>query len=101
MIVKKEKKGNVTIFYVEKDYDDNKLLSVLNTKLTKIDKIITTNTDVYTVEGELLLRFRKKILNTKSIELFYDNVIKFAVGTNSNRGSVSGSKIKSFTPLNI
>jgi hypothetical protein len=96
MIVKKEKKGNVTIFYVEKDYDDNKLLSVLNTKLTKIDKIITTDTDVYTVEGELLLRFRKKILNTKSIELFYDNVIKFAVNTTSNRGSVTGSKIKSF-----
>ena len=25
MIIKKEKKGNVTVYYVDKDYDNNKL----------------------------------------------------------------------------
>jgi hypothetical protein len=33
MIEKKEKKGEITIYYVKKDYDDNKLLKVLNKKL--------------------------------------------------------------------
>ena len=32
MIEKKEKKGNVTIYYVKKEYDDDKLLKVMNTK---------------------------------------------------------------------
>jgi hypothetical protein len=30
MIIKKEKKGEVTIYYVDKDYDNNKLQKVLH-----------------------------------------------------------------------
>jgi hypothetical protein len=33
MIVKKEKKGELTVYYVDKDYDNNKLKKVLNKKL--------------------------------------------------------------------
>jgi hypothetical protein len=96
MIEKKEKKGNVTIYYVKEEYNDAKLEKVLNKKLKRSDikDIIDEDADVYTTEGELLLRFRKNKLNKSNIELFYDNVIDFAVIPTSNRGSASGSKSK-------
>ena len=96
MIEKKEKKGGVTIYYVDKDYDDAKLSKVLNKKLKRSDikDIIDDDADVYTTDGKLLLRFRKNKLNKDNIEAFYDNVIDFAVTPTSNRGSASGSKSK-------
>jgi len=96
MIEKKEKKGNVTIYHVSKDYDDSKLNKVLNRKLKRSDikDIIDDDADVYTTEGKLLLRFRKNVINSNNIDDFYDNVIKFAITPTSNRGSASGSKTK-------
>ena len=96
MIEKKEKNGGVTIYYVDKDYDDAKLSKVLNKKLKRSDikDIIDDDADVYTTDGKLLLRFRKNKLNKDNIEAFYDNVIDFAVTPTSNRGSASGSKSK-------
>jgi hypothetical protein len=96
MIIDKKKKGNITIYYVDKDYDDDKLKNVLNTKLKRdqIKNIIDDDADVYTAEGKLLLRFRKNKLNKKYIEDFYENVINFATKITSNRGSSSGSKEK-------
>ena len=96
MIVKKEKKGNITIYYAEKDYDDNKLQKVLNKKLKRdqIKTIIDDDADVFTTEGKLLIRFRKNKLNKQNIEEFYDNVIDFAMTKTSNRGSATGSKSK-------
>jgi hypothetical protein len=98
MIDKKEKKGNVTIYYVSKDYDDSKLKNVINKKLKRsdINDIITDNADVYTTDGKLLLRFRKNVINNDNINDFYNNVINFAVMTTSNRGIASGSKKKNF-----
>ena len=57
MIEKKEKKGNVTVYYVKKDYDDDKLSKVLNKKLKRSDikDIIDDDADVYTEDGKLLL----------------------------------------------
>ena len=96
MIEKKEKKGNVTIYYVKKEYDDDKLLKVMNTKLKRSDikDFIHDNADVYTEDGKLLLRFRKNKLKKENIDTFYENVIDFAVTPTSNRGSASGSKSK-------
>jgi hypothetical protein len=96
MIEKKEKKGNVTIYYVKKDYDDDKLLKIMNTKLKRSDikDFIYDNADVYTEDNKLLLRFRKNKLNKKNIDAFYENIIDFAVTPTSNRGSASGSKSK-------
>jgi hypothetical protein len=96
MIEKKEKKGGLTVYYVDKDYDDAKLSKVLNKKLKRSDikDIIDDDADVYTTDGKLLLRFRKNKLNKDNIEAFYDNVIDFAVTPTSNRGSASGSKSK-------
>ena len=96
MIEKKEKKGSVTIYYVKKDYDDAQLHKIMNRKLKRndIDVIIDHDADVYTEDGNLLLRFRKNKLNKNNIKEFYDNVIRFACSKTSNRGSASGSKSK-------
>ncbi len=96
MIINKEKKGGVTIYYVKKDYDDNKLSKIMNKKLKRkqITNIIDDDADVFTEDGKLLLRFRKNKLNETNIKEFYDNTIKFAVTPTSNRGSASGSKKK-------
>jgi hypothetical protein len=96
MIEKKEKKGEITIYYVKKDYDDGALSKVLNKKLKRNDikTFIHDDADVYTEDGKLLLRFRKNKLNKENIKTFYDNVIKFALTPTSNRGSASGSKSK-------
>ena len=96
MIEKKEKKGSVTIYYVKKDYDDTQLHKIMNRKLKRndIDVIIDHDADVYTEDGNLLLRFRKNKLNKNNIKEFYDNVIRFACSKTSNRGSTSGSKSK-------
>jgi hypothetical protein len=96
MIIKKEKKGNITIYYVDKDYDDSKLSKVLNKKLKReqISTIIDEDADVYTKDGKLLIRFRKNKLKKENIKSFYDNVIKFALNKTSNRGSAFGSKSK-------
>jgi hypothetical protein len=94
MIIKKEKKGNVTVYYVDKDYGDDKLPSILNKKIkpNSIKTIINEDTDVYTKEGNLLLRFRKNKLSKKNVDEFYDNVIKFATNVSSNRGNATGSE---------
>lgn len=96
MIDKKEKKGSVTIYTVKKDYDNLKLNKVMNKKLKRSDisDIIDDDADVYTEEGDLLLRFRKNKLNKTNIDNFYENVIDFALIPTSNRGSASGSKSK-------
>ena len=96
MIIDEKKNGNIKIYTVDKDYDDNKLEHVLNKKLKKgqIKNIIDTDADVYTKEGKLLLKFRKNKLKKENLHNFYDNVINFANKTTSNRGSASGSKSK-------
>lgn len=97
MIEKVEKKGDVVIYYLKKDYtdseSDNKLDEFL--KRSNIKDIIDHDADVYDFEsGKLLLRFRKNILKKEHLDLFYENVIKFAKQKTSNRGSFSGSKTK-------
>ena len=93
MLIKKEKKGNVTIYYVDKNISDDKMLTLSNTyvKPNQIDLIIDDDADVYTVDNQLLLRFRKGKLSKAKSDEFYDGIIKFAKNTSSNRGSTSGS----------
>ena len=103
-IVKKEKKNGVQIFTVKKDYDDEKMEKKMNTfiKRDDIDTIIDYDADVYAEEtGELLLRFRKKVLDDEHIDAFYENVIKFAKNKSGLRGSASGSKKKNYSDKKV
>jgi len=96
MIIKKENKNGIMIYTVKKDFEDDKMENKMNKflKPTDIDTIIDHDADVYTEDGKLLLRFRKKVLTPSNIDLFYDNVISFAHNTSANRGSATGSKTK-------
>lgn len=95
-IINKEKKGNIVIYTVDKDYDDDKLHSKRNIFLKPhhIKNIINHDADVYTKEGILLLKFRKNKLTNTNVDEFYDNVISFAKKLSTNRGSATGSKKK-------
>lgn len=94
MIIKTEVKKGIKTFIVDKNIPDSKLNTLLNrfVKPSDIENIITESCDVYTKEGKLLLKFRKKILTKNNINDFYNNVIDFAHNWSSNRGSASGSK---------
>lgn len=102
MIIKTETKNSITIYYVDKDYDDKKLEKILNTKLKSNNNffIINENADVYTKDNKLLLRYRKNKLDKKNIDEFYDNVIKFALTKTTTRGIASGSKKMKMTLQN-
>ena len=96
MIIKKEKKGNITIYHVKKNFSDSKMQSLLNTfiKRSQIKDIIDSDADVYDENNNLLLKFRKNKLKEKYVDEFYDNIIDFAMNETSNRGSATGSNEK-------
>lgn len=96
MTIKKEKKGDLTIYHVDKLIADDKMetLKNSNVKPSQIELIINDDADVYTQDGKLLLRFRKNKLTINKVNEFYDNIIKFAQTKTNNRGSTSGSKTK-------
>jgi hypothetical protein len=103
MIVKKEKKGNIMVYIVREDKTEEEMDKRAGSKLTETDRkkmtIIDHDADVFIENpdgspGKLLIRFRKNKLTQKNVDLFWDNVIKFARKETSNRGTASGSKIK-------
>lgn len=49
-------------------------------------------TYVYTRDNKLLCRFRKNALKPKKVDVFFDNVIDFAMNVTTNRGTTSGQK---------
>ena len=94
MIIEKKNKKGIWEYIVDKEISDEKAdkLEGTTVKPKQINFIIDHDADVYTKEGKLLLRFRKKILNSKKVEEFYKNVIKFAMNYTANRGTTSGQK---------
>lgn len=90
------KKGSVSIYHIKKVLSDEQSNALANTTLTrkKILYFIDHDADVYGENDTLLLKFRKNVLPENNVRDFYDNVIKFARGKTSNRGSASGSKKK-------
>jgi len=96
MIIKTEEKNGIKVYTVKKDYDD----AVMERKLNKFIKpehiktIIRDDADVFTEEGKLLLRFRKKVLNAEHTKDFYENIKAFAKNVSSNRGNATGSKTR-------
>ena len=79
MIIKKETIDGIPVYHVSKNYDDAIMASKMNTNVEKSDirDVIEDDADVYTEDGKLLLRFRKKVIPQDKTDLFYDNVIDF------------------------
>lgn len=100
MIIKKDKKNGINILYVSKEKTDNEMDKLKNKLITSnlIKHFITEDTDVYTEDNKLLLKFRKNKLNKTHVSNFYKNVIDFAQKSyTTNRGSASGSKKKNIS----
>lgn len=95
MIIRKEKKGNVDVFYVDKNMSDDAMSNLKGSyvKKSQISLIIDSDADVYTSDNKLLLKFRKNKLPINQIDKFYDGVIQYARNNyTSNRGSASGTR---------
>jgi hypothetical protein len=95
-IIKKEKKGNITVYTVKKNFDDAKMATMVSkfVQPSMIDLVLKEDADVYTEEGQLLLKFRKNILPKGDIDIFYDNIYAFASLETSNRGMAGGGSKK-------
>ena len=94
MIIKKETIDGILVYHVSKNYDDDKMNTKMNTFVDKSDikDVIDRDVDIFTEEGNLLLRFRKKALSQEKSDLFYENIIDFAKIISSNRGNATGSE---------
>lgn len=81
---------------VKKLMSDEKVKSMLGKKLKTgyFKKVIKRDTDVYDEDGNIILRFRKKVLSKKNVNLAFDNLIKFAHKTSQIRGTAGGVKDK-------
>lgn len=79
MIIKKGTVNEIPVYHVSKNYDDAIMTSKMDTHVETSDvkDVIEDDADVYTEDGKLLLRFRKKVIPQDKTELFYDNVIDF------------------------
>jgi len=95
-IIKKEKKGDITIYTVKKNFSDEKMATMMSkfVQRSMIDHILKEDADVYTEEGKLLLKFRKNVLPKADIDIFYDNIYEFASLETSNRGTAGGGSKK-------
>jgi len=73
-------KDGVQVLHVKKKYTDAQMEKWKNTRVkpSQIDQIIDQDTDVFSEDGHLLLRFRKKALDLDKAHTFYDNVIQSA-----------------------
>ena len=96
MIIEKYKKGKIMVYHVDKNISDEQMKNLMNTYVNpnQIDFILDHDADVYTKDGQLLLKFRTNVLNNTKMNEFYDNIIDFAKRETSNRGSTSGSNTK-------
>lgn len=95
VIIRKEKKGNVDVYYVDKNMSDDAISDLKGTfvKKSQISLIINSDADVYTNDNKLLLKFRKNKLPLNQVDKFYENVIQYARNNyTSNRGSASGTR---------
>jgi hypothetical protein len=96
-IIKTEIVKGIKTYTVSKDVSDEALKKKSGMCLTAANSknftILREDADVYTEDGKVLLRFRKNVLPKKDLDIFYDNVIKFAKSHKTqNRGMATGTK---------
>lgn len=88
-------KDKIPTYIVRKDLTDEETEKLNGKLLTSrsYDFVLQKDADVYTEDGELLLKFRKNVLAEKNVQAFYDAVIDFSRHKSSVRGNESGSKV--------
>lgn len=95
-VISKKLENGIAIYTISRLIPEEKSDALNGTyvKRSQIKCIIDHNADVYTEEGELLLRFRKNVLPAHHIQEAYDAIIGFARNTTLARGAASGSQVK-------
>ncbi len=96
-IISKKVVNGIPTYVVSKDMSDDATNKKGGLCLTPANSknyvILREDADVYTENGDVLLRFRKNVLPKKDMDIFYDNVIKFAKShKTTNRGMATGTK---------
>ena len=86
--------NGVTIYVLKKKYTDDETEKMKGSFIQPdmIDLIIQEDADVYNESGELLLKFRKKIVSSETQDSFYNAIVKHANKVTSLRSTCSASK---------
>lgn len=63
--------------------------------------VLSKDCDVYSDEGEILLKLRKNVFSKELIDDAYTNIIRHAKNKTSTRGTVSGRKDKQIGKLSV
>lgn len=93
-IVKKDTSHRIPVYTVRKILTDEETAQKKSKFLEAQDfkVVLTEDADVYTENGELLLRFRKNVLSQAAIDAAYEAMKDFIKRKTTDRGVASGSE---------
>lgn len=88
---------------VNKVLSNDELEELIGTQLPNgyFKMVLCEDCDVYTDEGDILLKLRKNVFSKELIDDAYTNIIKHAKNKTSTRGIVSGRKDKQVGKLSV
>jgi len=89
-----DRSGKIPVYTVEKMLTDTETQEKLSKFLSEDDfpTVIKEDADVYNTDGDLLLRFRKNVLDEKIIDTAYEAMKDFIKNVTTDRGIASGSE---------
>ena len=92
-VVSVDKSGKVPVYIVKKILTDEETKAKTRTFIKDEDYpvVINDDADVYTEDGELLLRFRKNVLSENESTNMFEALKDFAKHSSTDRGIASGS----------
>jgi hypothetical protein len=92
-VVSVDKSGKVPVYIVKKILTDEETKAKTRTFIKDEDYpvVLKDDADVYTEDGELLLRFRKNVLSENESTNMFEALKEFAKHSSTDRGIASGS----------
>lgn len=92
-IVRIDRSKKIPVYHVRKILDDDHAAKLKRSFLEDhhFKHVLKSDADVYTEDGELLLRFRKNVLKKEHIDAAYEAMKHFIRLKSSDRGVASGS----------
>ena len=93
-IVSVDKSQKVPVYVVRKVLTDEETAERTSTFIeeSSYPVVLNDDADVYTEDGKMLLRFRKKVLDTQYIDDTYEALKEFMKKTTTDSGKASGSE---------
>jgi len=91
--IKVDRSKKIPVYTVKKLLSDEETENKLSKFLEEKDfpVVLKEDADVYTEDGELLLRFRKGVISENTIETAYEGMKDFIKNVTTDRGMASGS----------